>query len=107
MPRKSDRIPINDKTKDKRVKLTEEQRESIREEYKLGTISTRALAEKYGVSRRTIQFVIDPEKLKRNKQLFAERQKDGRYYDKDKHREYMKKHRDYKKYLYSKGDLKE
>lgn len=105
MPRKSDSIPINNPQNDKRVKLTDEDRENIVKDYATGQFSQRGLAEKYGVSRRLIQFTLNPEKLEVVKKQFAERQKDGRYYDKDKHREYMKKHREHKIELNKKGLL--
>lgn len=103
MPRKSDSISINNPKLDKRVKLTDEDRVNIVEDYATGLISQRGLAEKYGVSRRLIQFVLDPEKKERAQAQFNERQKDGRYYDKDKHSAYMKDHRDHKKELYKQG----
>lgn len=105
MPFKFEKIPINNPTHDKRVKLSDDDREKIRKEYATGSISQRGLAKKYGVSRRLIQFTLNPEKLETAKQQFAERQKDGRYYDKDKHKAYMKTHRDHKKELYHKGLL--
>lgn len=105
MPSKFEKIPINNKEHDKRVKLTDEDRKNIREEYAGGGISQNGLAKKYGVSKRLIQFIINPEKAAIAKQQYAERRKDGRYYDKDKHKEHMKKHRDYKKELHEKGLL--
>ena len=105
MPRKSDSMAINNPKLDKRVVLTDEQRESIKAEHESGTISIRGLERKYGVSRRLIQFILFPERQEKAKKQFAERQKDGRYYDKDKHRAYMKKHRDHKKELHEKGLL--
>ena len=91
---------------DKRRKLTDEDKEMIKGEYKTGLISINGLARKYGVSKRTIQFTLFPERLERNKELYKERRKDGRYYDKDKHREYMKGHRRRKKELDEQGLLK-
>lgn len=105
MPYKFEGTPINNPKHDKRVKLTDEQREDIRVEYGLGTISQRGLEKKYGVSRRLIQFILSPEKAEKAKKDFAERQKDGRYYDKDKHKDYVKKHRNHKKDLVEKGLL--
>lgn len=87
------------------AKLTIEDREEIFKLYKTGKWSQRQLARKYGVSRRLIQFYVDPEKLLRQKELFKERQATGRYYDKDKHRIYMRKHRAYKKSLQKDGKL--
>ena len=106
MPSKVDRMIIGDSKYDRRVKLTEEQKESIRREYEAGGTSYNKLAKKYNVSKRTIQFVIKPEKLQKAKEQFKERRKDGRYYNKDKRREYMRNHRDYKKELLKKGKLK-
>ncbi|MGG4105202.1 hypothetical protein AAXB25_14895 [Paenibacillus lautus] len=106
MPYKFEKTPINNPEHDKRVKLTDEQRENIRAEYALGNISTRGLERKYGVSRRLIQFILSPEKQEKAKKDFAERQKDGRYYSKEKQREYIKKHRRHKKELVEKGLLK-
>lgn len=90
---------------DKRVKLTEEQREEIRELYKLPDYSQRRLAGQFGVSRRLIQFIVDPEKQEAAKQGYAERRKDGRYYDKDKHTKSIREHRHRKDKLYKEGKL--
>ena len=103
MPFKSDAIPINNPKHDKRVKLTDEDKENIRTEYAAGDTSYSKLAAKYGVSKRTIQFVIKPEKLEKAKEQFKERRKDGRYYDREKHNAGVRKHRQYKKELFDKG----
>ena len=105
MPYKFENIPINNQKLDRRVKLTDEDKEKIRKEYANGGISINKLAKKYGVSKRLIQFILFPEREKRSRKLFAERQKDGRYYDREKHNESMKRHRDYKKELWNKGLL--
>lgn len=105
MPYKFEKTPINNPQNDKRVKLTDENRENIREEYASGLISQNGLAKKYGVSKRLIQFTLNPDKQEIAKKQFAERQKDGRYYDKEKHKGYMKDHREHKKDLYNKGML--
>jgi predicted DNA-binding protein (UPF0251 family) len=102
MPYKSDKLPINNPKYDKRVKLTDEDKESIRIEYETGLISQRDLAKKYSVSRRLIQFVLSPEKQAVAREQFLERQKDGRYYDRERHNEQMKRHRNHKKELYKK-----
>lgn len=107
MPYKFEKIPINNEKLDKRVKLTSKDKENIIEEYKSGIISITALAKKYGVSKRLIQFTLFPERKEKAKQGFLERQKEGRYYDKDKHKEYMRNHREHKKNLYNSGLLKE
>lgn len=106
IPHKSDSIPINNKEHDNRVKLTDIDHEKIRKEYTTGNTSQRILAKKYNVSRRLIQFILDPEKANVAKKQFAKRQQDGRYYDRKTHNAYTKKHRDHKKALYKKGLLK-
>ena len=83
--------------KDRRVKLTPNDKELIVELYNTGEFSTYKLAEIFEVSRRTIQFVLDPEKRKANKERLEERGGWKTYYDKDKQIEYMKGHRNYKK----------
>ena len=107
MPRKSDTIAINNPKHDRRVKLTDEDKENIRIEYSKGDTSHNKLAAKYGVSKRLISFVLNPDKLEKVKEQFSERRKDGRYYDKDKHREAIRSHRDHKKKLYEEGLLVE
>lgn len=105
MPRKSDKAKIDNKELDRRVKLTDEQRLEIAENE--DNLSQRALARKYGVSRRLISFILFPEKLKENLKRRQERGGTKAYYDKDKHREYIQNHRLYKKELYDKGLISE
>jgi len=83
------------RSKDRRVKLTEKQREEIRSLY--GTISQRKLAAQFGVSRRTVQFIGDPSKHEENLKRREERGGSAAYYDKDKNRKYIREHRQYKK----------
>lgn len=99
MPRKSDSMTIKNEKLDKRVKLTQQQKLEIIEEYKTGNIGMLKLAGKYGVSKRTIQFIITPEKLVENKKRREERGGWKQYHDKEKHNAYQKKHRDYKNEL--------
>jgi Zn-dependent peptidase ImmA (M78 family) len=103
MPSKLDFIPINNELLDKRVKLTVAQKQEI-----LGfkdIKSQRELANMYGVSRRTIQFILDPQKLIENKQRRAERGGSKQYYDTEAHKQYMQKHRLHKKELHSQGKI--
>jgi hypothetical protein len=92
-------------TKDRRVKLTQEDKEFIRDEYKRGGTSHRKLAVKYGVSKRLIGFILNPETLKKNYENRVARGGSKQYYDKDSHRIAMKTHRAYKQSLYLKGEL--
>ena len=93
------------KEDDKRIKLTEDDKQEIRKLYSQGVMSQRQLAEMFNVHRRSIQFALDPEKLKRNNEQRAERGKDGRYYQKEKQREYMREYRHRKKMLFEEGKL--
>lgn len=107
MPNKYDKIPINDPKLDRRVKLSEEDKKKIQREYVAGGISINGLARKYKVSKRLIQFTLFPERKEKAKKMFAERQKDGRYYDKEAHTKSVREHREYKKELLEKGLLSE
>lgn len=69
---------------DRRRKLTDEQRHDIK--LNLENLSTRELAFKYGVSRRTVQFILRPEALAENRARREERGGWAQYYDKEKHR---------------------
>lgn len=105
MPRKTDQLAINNPTHDKRVKLTEENKTAIKSEYETGLFSINGLARKWKVSKRLIQFTLFPERAEHAKKLYAQRRKDGRYYDKDKHTESVRLHRIHKKELFENGLL--
>lgn len=80
---------------DRRVKLTDEQRDEIRR----SELGYRPLGRMYGVDRKLIRMIKDPEYKQKIVEQFKRRQKDGRYYKKELHREQMKGHRRYKKRL--------
>lgn len=105
MPRKSDNVPINNPSLDRRVKLTEEQRMQIKEIYLAGGTSYQKLADEYGVSKRLVMFIVNPEKEKIAKEQYKQRRKDGRYYNKEEHTRQIKEHRQYKKKLYEEGKI--
>jgi len=78
---------------DRRRKLTQEDRESIR----LSTDSTRSIARLYQVSRRTVQFIKDPGAKARNIEALKARGGWRNYYTPEKHRDAMARtraHRD-------------
>jgi transposase len=85
--------------KDKRVKLSDAQRAEIILLAGQG-LSQRQLASQFGVSRRLIQFILDPDKHKKNVQCRQERGGWKQYYDREKHAEAVRRHRDYKRELY-------
>lgn len=103
MPRLSDKLPIKNEALDRRVKLSAAQKEEIKD---LGEKhSQRVLARMYGVSRRTIQFILDPAKHEQN--LLRRKERGGwqQYYDREENTKTQKEHRDYKKELFTKGLL--
>lgn len=103
MPYKSEKIALP-KQYDRRVKLTDEQREEIKTKYKSGFYSQRQLAREYNVSRRLITFVLDDSKRAKCAEQFKERRKDGRYKpSKEEWNKTMTDHRNYKKDLHKKG----
>lgn len=106
MPYKFETEKMKMKQEDKRsIKLNQEQKIKIKELYETGKYSQRQLATIYDVSRRTIVFCIYPDKYKKSRQEFKERQKTGMYYNKNKQKEYAKKYRKHKKELYLKNKL--
>lgn len=88
------------KEHDKRIKLTQEDKELIRHLYETTDTSQRKLATQFGVSRRLIQFILDPEKHKANLQTREARGGSKQYYNKETHTKTMKAHRSHKKALY-------
>lgn len=93
------------KEDDRRIKLTEDDKEEIRKLYKTGMYSQRQLATMFNVSRRSIQFAVNPDSYQKSLEQFKERQKDGRYYNKDAHTKYVREYRQRKKELYDLGEL--
>ncbi len=105
MPYKSEKIKLP-KQYDKRIKLTDKQREEIKEKYMTGLYSQRDLAAEYKVSRRLITFILNPEKYEISKEQFKERRKDGRYKpDSKEWNDKMKEHRRYKQGLFLAGKI--
>ena len=81
---------------DRRVKLTEDDKVTIRKLYRDG-YAIRAIARALPkISRRMIQFILFPERGKHNSELFKARRKDGRYYNPKKHKLAIKSLRRYK-----------
>lgn len=106
MPYKFDTDKLKMKSEDKRnIKLTADDKEEIRKLYETGLFSQRQLAREFNVSRSSIVFAIYPDKYEISREQFKKRQKTGIYYDKEKHREYTRKHRQHKKELYLEGKL--
>lgn len=88
---------------DKRMKLSPEQRAEILANDE--GLSNYALAAKFGVSKRTVQFIRNPDARRENLLRRQERGGSGRYYDREKHAESMAEHRQHKQDLLEKGLL--
>ncbi|MDF2879624.1 MAG: hypothetical protein K0R54_181 [Clostridiaceae bacterium] len=104
MPYKSEKIKLQE-SQDRRRKLTEEQKLLIKEEYSKGNIGQGALAKNYGVSKSTIQIIVNPQRADRVKQRLKEHWKD--YSNREELTEAVRNLRKYKQDLYLKGELKE
>ena len=87
---------------DRRIRLTDEQRKEIAA---AEGFSIRELAEIFGVSRRTIQFIRNPEAKAQNIARRDERGGWRSYYDSAKHKARSKEHRKYKRQLDQQGLL--
>lgn len=105
MPYKSEKLKLPPE-KDRRRKLTEDQKEQIRGIYATGVCGMRPLAKQFGVSRATIQIIVNPNIAERKKQYIKDHWRDYRQ-SKEKWAETMKEHRHYKQELYVKGELKD
>lgn len=106
MPFRTETIKLPKKY-DRRIKLTDQQRDEIKVKYATGLYSQYNLADEYHVSRRTISFIINPDKYEISKEQFRERRKDGRYKpDKETRNKAQRKHRAYKKRLYDEGKIR-
>lgn len=77
---------------DKRVKIPKEDHDHIRARVARGE-GIRAIAREYDVDKRLVQFIVFPERLALNRELRKKRGGWKKYYDKDKHRVEMQKHR--------------
>lgn len=103
MPYKSEKLKLNE-TKDRRRKLTDEQKEEIKNLYATGLVGQRPLAKQFGVSRSLIQVIVNPEIAEKKKQRIKEHWRDYRP-SKEEWAKTIREHRHYKQELYLKGEL--
>lgn len=104
MPYKSEKIKLAP-NQDRRRKLTDEQKEEIRRIYKTGVCGTRPLAKQFGVSRSTIQVIVNPSIAERHKIRMKEHWRDYRPSN-EEWAATIREHRHYKQELYLNGELK-
>lgn len=103
MPFKSSTIIIAGTKNDKRIKLSDDDKELIRELRENEEISYNKLAERFGVSKRSIIFVCKPETLEACKKARDLRGGSAQYYNKEANTEKQRNHRRYKQDLFVKG----
>lgn len=105
MPYKSEKIKLKE-TQDRRKKLTERQREEIKELYATGLYSLNSLAKRFEVSKKTILLIVNEESAARAKQYRKDHWKEWQRFG-DEHNKAIQNTRKYKQSLYLKGELKE
>ena len=105
MPYKSEKIKLNG-LQDRRKRLTDEQRNDIKELYGTGCYSLNDLAKRFNVSKKTVLLIVNSESADRAKQYrkehWREWQRTGEEWN-----EIVKEHRKYKQKLYKDGKLKD
>lgn len=103
MPFKSQSIKLQG-LQDRRKKLTDEQRITIREMYSTGKWSLNQLAQKFFVSKKTILLIVNPSSAERAREYSRENWKEFQA-PKEKRTIATREHRRYKQDLYVRGKL--
>lgn len=105
MPYKSEKIKLKG-LQDRRKRLTDKQREEIKELYRTGLYSLNDLAKRFEVSKKTILLIVNKESEEKarayRKEHWREWQRTG-----DEWNKIVKEHREYKQKLYKDGKLKD
>ena len=104
MPYKSSNIKLQG-LQDRRRKLTDEDKETIRSLYAQGKGSWKALANMFGVSKSTIGIIVSEDRAEKVRLRNKEHWRD--YVDREKLTESVRNLRRYKQELYLKGELSE
>ena len=103
MPYNIDKIPLG--IYDRRIKLTEVQRNEIKELRKQG-LPYAKIAKQYDVSKSLIILVCNPDIAERKRIACMERHRKGRYkYTKEEWAAVQREHRAYKRKLYKEGKI--
>jgi len=103
MPYKCEKLRLSG-LQDRRRKLTEADKEEIRQLYADGKGSWQALADKYGVSKSCIGIIVSPDRAAKVSARTKEHWRD--YHDREKLTAAIRETRRYKQSLYLKGELK-
>lgn len=101
MPARVDKLRVSDPVLDRRVKMLPCQRERAIGMHCDG-VSINGIARCFKVSKRTIQFLLFPERHAKTLKDRAERGGSKQYYDKEYHKASMFEHRKYKEKIFNK-----
>lgn len=99
-----ERIPLSE-TQDRRRRLTSEKKDEIREKYATGCYTMRELADEYNVSKKSILLIVNPESKKKHDEYIKAHWEQYKP-DKEERKRIFRRHIEYKKRLYLKGELK-
>lgn len=105
MPYKSEKLKLKG-LQDRRKRLTDEQREEIKNLYATGFYSLNDLAKKFGCSKKTVLLIVNKDSAERAKQYRKEHWKEWQRTG-EEWNEIVREHRKYKQSLMLKGELKE
>lgn len=105
MPYKSESIIISGTKFDRRIKLTDAQREEIIKLHFSGW-TQRKIAKKFGVDKSTIRFVVNPEAYQAYLQYRKDVKAHKKYYDREKNTKAVRESRNYKQQLKMENKIK-
>lgn len=105
MPYKSESIRLTGLL-DRRRKLTDEQKVEIKEMYATGDWSLNKLGQQFGVSKKTILLIVNPNSAERAREYRKENWKEFQRTKEERTRA-TREHRRYKQSLYLSGQLRE
>lgn len=106
MPYRSEKIIIANTSNDRRIKLTDEEKQEIILLRQREGISYNKLAIRFGVSKRSIYWIVNPDKLIKNRELRKERGGWKNYYNKEKNTAAIKDTRRHKQKLFIQDKIK-
>lgn len=96
MPYKTEKLSLKDPFLDRRTKLLPCQKEMVVYWYKVQGSSIGAIARMFKVNKRLIQFILFPERLKKNISDRQDRGGTAQYYNREENNQSIKEHRKYK-----------
>ena len=105
MPYKSEKIKLKG-LQDRRKRLTDEQREEIKNLYGTGCYSLNGLAKRFEVSKKTILLIVNSDSAEKAKQYRKEHWREWQRTG-DEWNKIVREHRKYKQELYKEGKLKD